>query len=174
MALNNDGQPLAAAEALRESLKANPGFVAAMVALASVLYSSEHDLRAPLIGLPKIPHDAMGKTRVQEARRLWQSVISVESGASSLDRAAAWAGLCRHALDEPKRRRQSSDQPGMTDQYDDSDSLSYQIAYFYCQQAERLYAALLSDPPRGPARENGPRVGARLHRHTARTTWAEA
>ena len=147
VALNNDGQPLAAAEALRASLKANPGFVPAMVALASVLYSSEHDLGAPLIGLPKIRDDAMGTTRVQEARRLWQSVISVESSASSLDRAAAWAGLCRHALDEPERRHQASDQPEMRDPYDDTDSrLSYRIAYFYCQQAERLYAALVVTP----------------------------
>ena len=63
VALHNDGQPLAAAEALRASLKANPGFVPAMVALASVLYSSEHDLGVPLIGLPRIPHDETGKTR---------------------------------------------------------------------------------------------------------------
>ena len=147
VALNNDGQPLAAAEALRASLKANPGFVPAMVALASVLYSSEHDLGAPLIGLPKIRDDAMGTTRVQEARRLWQSVISVESSASSLDRAAAWAGLCRHALDEPGRPHHASDPPEMRGRYDDVDSLlSYRIAYFYCQQAERLYAGLVATP----------------------------
>jgi tetratricopeptide (TPR) repeat protein len=146
VALNNDGQPLAAAEALRASLKTNPGFVPAMVALASVLYSSEHDLGTPLIGVPKTRDDAMGTTRVQEARRLWQSVISVESGASSLDRAAAWAGLCRHALDDPERRHQASAQPEMHGQYDDTDSLSYRIAYFYCQQAERLYAALVATP----------------------------
>ena len=98
---SNDGQPLAAAEALRASLKANPGFVPAMVALASVLYSSEDD-RKPLFGFRRPPRD-MGPPKLQEARRLWQSVISVASGASSLDRAAAWAGLCRHALDEPDR-----------------------------------------------------------------------
>ena len=38
LALHKDGQPVAAAEALRTSLKANPGFVPARVALASVLY----------------------------------------------------------------------------------------------------------------------------------------
>ena len=147
VALNNDGQPLAAAEALRASLKANPGFVPAMVALASVLYSSEHDLGAPLIGVPKIRDDTMETTRVQEARRLWQSVISVESSASSLDRAAAWAGLCRHALDEPGRPHHASDPPEMRGRYDDADSLlSYRIAYFYCQQAERLYAGLVATP----------------------------
>ena len=41
LALQKDRQPLAAAEALRNSLKANPGFVPARVALASVLYGIE-------------------------------------------------------------------------------------------------------------------------------------
>ena len=41
LALKQDGQPIAAAEALRTSLKANPGFVPARVALASVLYGLE-------------------------------------------------------------------------------------------------------------------------------------
>ena len=40
LALQKDGQPFAAAEALRTSLKANPGFVPARVALASVLYGA--------------------------------------------------------------------------------------------------------------------------------------
>ena len=145
VALSNDGQPLAGAEALRASLKANPGFVPAMIALASVLYSSEQDTGALLIGSPKSPGDSMGTTRLQEARRLWQSVIGVTSGASSLDRAAAWAGLCRHALDEPDPRQQGPEPDGMPGQYDKRDSL-YRIAYFYCQQAERLYVALVTTP----------------------------
>ena len=145
VALSNDGQPLAGAEALRASLKANPGFVPAMIALASVLYSSEQDSGALLIGSPKTPGDSMGTTRLQEARRLWQSVISVTSGASSLDRAAAWAGLCRHALDEPDPRQQGPERDAMPGQYDERDSL-YRIAYFYCQQAERLYVAHVTTP----------------------------
>ena len=36
-----------AAEALRASLKVNPGFVPAIVALASGLFSSEQDLGVP-------------------------------------------------------------------------------------------------------------------------------
>ncbi len=146
VALNNDGQPLAAAEALRASLKANPGFVPAIVALASVLYSSEQDLGAPLIGPAKVQDDARAirRTRAQEARSLWQSVISADSGASSLDRAAAWAGLCRHALDAPDRARRHP--PDKRDQYDDADWQFYRIAYFYCQQAERLYAARGATP----------------------------
>lgn len=145
VALQNDGQPLAAAEALRASLKANPGFVPAMVALASVLYGSEHDLGPYPIGLPTLPDGAAGNTKLQEARHLWQSVISAQSGASSLDRAAAWAGLCRYALDEPERRHQGPDHGDIfRDQSDKRDSLSYRIAYFHCQQAERLYATLFA------------------------------
>ena len=41
LALQKDGQPIAAAEALRTSLNKNPGFLPARVALASVLYSRE-------------------------------------------------------------------------------------------------------------------------------------
>ena len=44
LALQKDRQPIAAAEALRTSLKANPGFVPARVALASVLYGSTDDV----------------------------------------------------------------------------------------------------------------------------------
>jgi tetratricopeptide (TPR) repeat protein len=137
MALHQDGQPLAAAEALRASLKANPGFVPAMVALASVLYGSEHDLGPQPIWLPMTPQRPSGTAKRDEARHLWQSVINVESGASSLDRAAAWAGLCRYALDQPEH---------MHDRTPARESQSYRIAYFYCQQSERLYAALFATP----------------------------
>jgi tetratricopeptide (TPR) repeat protein len=50
LALQKDGQPIAAAEALRTSLKANPGFVPARVALASVLYGLESRSLAMSIG----------------------------------------------------------------------------------------------------------------------------
>jgi tetratricopeptide (TPR) repeat protein len=141
VALHNDGQPLAAAESLRASLKANPGFVPAMIALASVLYSSEHELSRHPVGLSTHPEIAAENPRLYEARHLWRSVIGVKTGASSLDRAAAWAGLCRHALDDPDVRRPR----GGEDRPRDPESLvSYRTAYFYCQQAERLYAPLLA------------------------------
>ena len=45
------------------------------------------------------------------------------------------------------RIRASRDRAGRSHgQYDEQDSLSYRIAYFYCQQAERLYAALVATP----------------------------
>jgi tetratricopeptide (TPR) repeat protein len=146
VALHNDGQPLAAAESLRASLKANPGFVPAMVALASVLYGSEHDLGPYPIGLPSNSDVTAMNPKLHEARQLWQSVISVKSGASSLDRAAAWAGLCRHALDEPKVRRRGAGRGSSEDENDPRDLVSYRTAYFYCQQAERLYAPLFATP----------------------------
>jgi tetratricopeptide (TPR) repeat protein len=145
VALHNDGQPLAAAESLRASLKANPGFVPAMVALASVLYGSEHDEGPSPIGLSRDPDVTAINPKLHEARQLWQSVISVKSGASSLDRAAAWAGLCRHSLDEPERRR-AHGRSLSPDQNDAQDLVSYRMAYFYCQQAERLYAPLFATP----------------------------
>jgi tetratricopeptide (TPR) repeat protein len=145
VALQNDGQPLAAAESLRASLKANPGFVPAMVALASVLYGSEHDRESRGMGFASDPVTA-GNPRLHEARQLWQSVISAKNGASSLDRAAAWAGLCRHALDEPEIRHGVRSAGGNGAENSDRDLVSYRTAYFYCQQAERLYAPLLATP----------------------------
>jgi tetratricopeptide (TPR) repeat protein len=50
LALQKDGQPIAAAEALRTSLKVNPGFLPARVALASVLYSRESRSLARSLG----------------------------------------------------------------------------------------------------------------------------
>jgi tetratricopeptide (TPR) repeat protein len=146
VALQNDGQPLAAAESLRASLKANPGFVPAMVALASVLYGSEHDRGSQPIGIPSDPGVAAGNPRLHEARQLWQSVINVRNGASTLDRAAAWAGLCRHALDEPEIRRRAQSPGRNGEENSNGDLVSYRTAYFYCQQAERLYAPLLATP----------------------------
>ena len=115
LALHKDGQPVAAAEALRTSLKANPGFVPARVALASVLYgldsrtarrrrSRRPSVRSAASGrramLPPPPsHDELHEAMIEEARSLWQSVVDVDVNASPLDRAAAWAGLCRHALE---------------------------------------------------------------------------
>jgi tetratricopeptide (TPR) repeat protein len=146
VALHNDGQPLAAAESLRASLKANPGFVPAMVALASVLYGSEHEEGPSPIGLSGNPDVTAIDPKLHEARQLWQSVIGAKSGASSLDRAAAWAGLCRHSLDEPEVRHRADGRSPSPDQNDARDLVSYRTAYFYCQQAERLYAPLFATP----------------------------
>jgi tetratricopeptide (TPR) repeat protein len=170
LALQKDGQPIAAAEALRTSLKANPGFVPARVALASVLYgyemsigpaerwrggmqpaldalgadgSPDHAGAMPATGGASAdgPRNAM----LDEARGLWQSVVRADDDASPLDRAAAWAGLCRHAFEAGTRDRA----PGSRDRTSrwiwptGLGPRMLHAAYFHCQQADRFYAALL-------------------------------
>ena len=178
LALQKDGQPFAAAEALRTSLKANPGFVPARVALASVLYGLEsrslamslgptersrrgmrpaRDARA-VAGAPSVRragsmlvvdpkqadelHDAM----LDEARVLWQSVVRADEDASPLDRAAAWAGLCRHAFERGSRGVAAGSGGKVGTRwiwpYGAGPRLLH-VAYFNCQQADRFYAALL-------------------------------
>ena len=53
---------------------------------------------------------------------------------------------CRHALDEPDRAAAGTRADGMPGQYDKRGLALYRIAYFYCQQAERLYVALVATP----------------------------
>jgi tetratricopeptide (TPR) repeat protein len=129
LALQKDGQPIAAAEALRTSLNRNPGFLPARVALATVLYSRESRALARSLGPAErwgrgmqparntrsagAPSTDRAETEapepvgpgepqsamLDEARDLWQSVVQTDDRASPLDRAAAWAGLCQHAFE---------------------------------------------------------------------------
>jgi tetratricopeptide (TPR) repeat protein len=177
LALQKDRQPLAAAEALRNSLKANPGFVPARVALASVLYGVESravamslgpsersgqgmqptkDAPAPSLALPGDGDgpltsgpdhaDGLHAPMLEEARALWQSVVTAGDSASPLDRAASWAGLCRYAFERGGRDLVAEGGPRP-----DSDWIwptgagprLLHAAYFHCQQADRFYAALL-------------------------------
>jgi tetratricopeptide (TPR) repeat protein len=175
LALQKDGQPIAAAEALRTSLKTNPGFVPARVALASVLYGRESRALAMSLGPaerwrrgmqpardatsagaqpdddqtgatpltdPKRsgePYNAM----LDEARVLWQSVVRADEQASPLDRAAAWAGLCQHAL-ERGARGPDAEVPTRWIWPAGAGPRLLHAAYFHCQQADRFYAALLN------------------------------
>ena len=78
LALQKDGQPIAAAEALRTSLNKNPGFLPARVALASVLYSRESRALARSLG------------PAERWRRGMQPARDTRSaGAPSADRAGA-------------------------------------------------------------------------------------
>src|SRR6185295_6315921 len=129
LALQKDRQPLAAAEALRNSLKANPGFVPARVALASVLYGIESRAVAMSLGpsersgskvqpgkdaaAPRLtsPGDGDGPTLsgpelaggrhapMLEEARTLWQSVVTADSASPLDRAASWAGLCRYAFE---------------------------------------------------------------------------
>ena len=171
VALSNDGQPLAGAEALRASLKANPGFVPAMIALAYVLYSSEQDAGALLIGSPKTPGDSMGTTG------------SRRHGASGSRSSASPAGHRRSIARRPgpgcvatrstSRIRASRDRSGRCP----ANTMSVIRSTGSPTSIASKRAALRSprrDPPRGPSRQDGPRVEARRHRHAARATWSEA
>jgi tetratricopeptide (TPR) repeat protein len=78
LALQKDGQPIAAAEALRTSLNKNPGFLPARVALATVLYSRESRALARSLG------------PAERSRRGLQPARDTRSaGAPSADRAGA-------------------------------------------------------------------------------------
>jgi tetratricopeptide (TPR) repeat protein len=166
LALHKDGQPIAAAEALRTSLKANPGFVPARVALASVLYGldsrtlsrtvapterSKRGVRPARDAAATAEHDELHEAMVEEARGLWQSVVEVDVNASPLDRAAAWAGLCRHALErgavEDTVRPARDSGRGALARWiwpTGAGPRLLHAAYFYCQQADRSYTSLLA------------------------------
>ena len=175
LALQKDRQPLAAAEALRNSLKANPGFVPARVALASVLYGIESravamslgpsersgskmqptkDAPAPRLASPGdgdgllAPELADGRNApmLEEARSLWQSVVTAGDSASPLDRAASWAGLCRYAFERGGRGLAADGGPNASSDWvwpTGAEPRLLHAAYFHCQQADRFYAALL-------------------------------
>jgi hypothetical protein len=138
LALQRDGQPAAAEEALRESLRINEDLVAASLALASTLY--DHDAYLGLLPIPAVA--PLSQTPVREAtsrevrslraeaRSLWLQVIRRPPGSVSLaDRASAFYGLCRFAQDAPDFGR------------DPGDRLR-RLAYYYCRRAHQLYARL--------------------------------
>jgi tetratricopeptide (TPR) repeat protein len=87
LALQEDGQPDAAAEALRTAVRINPRFVPGRLGLATALFS---DLSA----------DAEGRqAQLNEARRLWHQVLRSPPGAVTLaNQAFANAGVCLDAL----------------------------------------------------------------------------
>ena len=153
LAHQKDGQPIAAAEALRTSLKANPGFVPARVALASVLYGLESRSLLMMInpGERSRTGDELREAVLEEARALWQSVVDADADASPLDRAAAWAGLCRHALERGVSERHvplPHDSGGVGPARwiwpTGAGPRLLHAAYFHCQQADRFYATLLA------------------------------
>jgi hypothetical protein len=88
---------------------------------------------------------------IEEARGLWQSVVDVDVNASPLDRAAAWAGLCRHALErgavEDTVRPARDSGRGALARWiwpTGAGPRLLHAAYFYCQQADRSYTSLLA------------------------------
>jgi tetratricopeptide (TPR) repeat protein len=148
LALQRDGQPWAAEEALRTSLAIRENLIAATLALASTLY--DHDRYLAVLSVPAAtvtPRSASRqedkspekKARRAEARRLWLDVIERAPGTvSPADRGAAFYGVCRSVVDEEKFEKEA-----------DADRI--RLAYYYCRRAEDLYVML----PRAE-RESGP------------------
>jgi tetratricopeptide (TPR) repeat protein len=142
VALEEDARPSAAAEAFTASIAANPTFSPSYVAKAHVLYNFDwYRDRLPtaaavdgsLKELTSDEEDArqMARTsRVDEARRMWRKVLTLDANiVTREDRAASYFGLCSAAHDAGETRE------------------SAYVAYYYCRRAEELYARLHSEDP---------------------------
>jgi tetratricopeptide (TPR) repeat protein len=142
VALQEDARPSAAAEAFTASIAANPTFSPSYVAKAHVLYNFDwYRDRLPAAAavdtssteLTSDQQDArqMARTaRVDEARRLWRKVLTLDAAVVTReDRAASYFGLCSAAQDFGGTRE------------------SAYVAYYYCRRAEELYARLNSEDP---------------------------
>jgi len=121
VALEDDGQPMAAAQAFRAALSADPHFVAGYNALAYHLFFFDDYYYATAAALPpKAPSTEVARqARRDEARALWQRAILLAEG-DAQTKASAYYGLCRYALE----------------------ARQFGAAYFYCTRAGKIYAEL--------------------------------
>ncbi len=129
----SDGQPRAAADAFRESVRTNPGFVAGHIALAETLYYlPDYYYPTPAAKDPgnrvKIYTTQSRQRDLYEARQELETVIrELQPSLTVTWRAAAYLGLCRDAYE----RNELS--PSQSSRY---------VAFFYCRRAEYLYSRL--------------------------------
>jgi tetratricopeptide (TPR) repeat protein len=130
LALQKGGQPAAAVEAFRASLKVRPNFIANSLALAVTLFNFDRYYYPTPAATPPLrsSEESMRQTRRNEAHRLWQQMLRSSTSVSPLDRAAVYYGLCSEALYESR----------------------YALAYFYCKRAEAVYAKLARTLPDDP------------------------
>ncbi|MEK6210839.1 MAG: hypothetical protein AABM64_10815 [Pseudomonadota bacterium] len=108
LALQKDGQPAQAVEALRESLRASPDFLPAVAALATTLWDFDSFyFTSPAAFSRDAPDPEVGRVRRAEARDLWQRLVqSSAAEVAPLDLASANYGLCLETfetrnVDEP-------------------------------------------------------------------------
>jgi hypothetical protein len=120
MALLQDGQPGAAAEAFRAAVGADPALVAGRLALATTLVFFDSYYRAPAAAAAPSSSGSAQRLRYQEAHQQLLQVADAAGAVSGRNLASAYYGLCRRA----------------------SRSGEHQLAYFYCQRAAGLYAKL--------------------------------
>jgi hypothetical protein len=89
-----------------------------------------------MISIEGMEHPDARETRIRDAHNLWLQITPFPAGAVSVpNRALAYYGLCRQVTRQS--RRLMRDAP-------EAERLSY-LAYFYCRQAEALYAGLPGD-----------------------------
>lgn len=121
----SDGQPRAAADSFRESVRANPKFVAGHIALTDTLYYLNwyyHDPPAAVSRRGWTGH--MGERDADEAWGEMEQLLNQQGSYLTVPRrAAAYFGLCRMVYPGKNRLRP----------YD---------VFFYCRRAEYLYSRL--------------------------------
>lgn len=170
LALEQDGQPGLAVEALRNSIQANPRFVAGHLALAQALSYYELYFYNPPPALSyelysnKPPHALSGYSQVSLQQPLPNSSSYSESGAllghvltelkedaSPTDKAEAYLGLCRNELYFRDIFYIENIESFAVDASGDVDVdkkiLDWKQQYrqfFYCKRAEYLYSKLSS------------------------------
>jgi tetratricopeptide (TPR) repeat protein len=131
LALQSDGQPTAAAEALRESISNNPDFLAGFVALGFHLFSIDSYFGGgPAVAQPLTARGTRNAIKdTSECSRLWRNVITRGRDESTLpDRASAYFGLSGLARKAGQ----------------------FAVSFYYAQRALSIYATirqpLRSDP----------------------------
>jgi tetratricopeptide (TPR) repeat protein len=170
LALQKDGQPGAAVKAFRASLKADPSLIPAHIALASTLYDFERTSYLSEVGSPLDfqstfpPRDE----RVEKARGLWLQALRTPGRADSVaNLGSAYYGLCRQAYRQGRRQARlhslhEDNYPnvkadGKTDPQAPAMTPKqwHYMAYYYCKQAEMLYASLATVQRTNPELKKG-------------------
>jgi tetratricopeptide (TPR) repeat protein len=148
LSLVEDGQPFLAAQVLRRSIQANPEFAVGYNALASHVYFSSRvpDVALPDVG-PAVPQMDATEADNRQAWMLWHAALRLPPASlSTLDRAAAYYGLCRMIVDG--NRPYADDAHPWVSRNDAqrldgaNDPVGRYLAYFHCHRALQLYATL--------------------------------
>lgn len=155
VALQEEARPSAAAEAFTTSINLDPMFTPSYVAKANVLHDFDwYQSRLPaadavdrlqpaLSEQEQKEREIAANSRLEEARRLWRKVLTLDTGVVSLsDRAASYFGLCNDARDRSVNKKEKE-----TDQDTELRRQATHAAYYYCRRAEDMYARMHSDDP---------------------------
>ena len=124
LALLDDHSPGAAVEAFQKSIEADPTLIAGRLALANTLLNFDMYYSPPAAVEPPSSEPEAKESRREEARSLLQQVIDSNSERYL---PSAYYAMCRvseeEAQAEPAKARDK-----------------YHLAFFYCKQAETLFA----------------------------------